>query len=139
MAEHAKEIFEVLVKIQIASVPTFAVAEDKRVCKPQMDSVTHNRLHRKDAKGRPVHDVSTLQKHFLSVIDAACDKLYKYLNSHTSTAKQACVLDQTRLSGLSTNIEDYPLIFPSTACPQIIDSGECIWSISVSMCLNLTC
>ena len=97
------------------------------VTSKKLRTVTHNRLHRKDAKGRPAHDVSTLQNHFLSVIEAACDKLYKYLKSHTSTAKQARVLDRTRLSVLSNNIEDYPLIFPSTACTQIVDSGE--WSV----------
>ena len=86
---------------------------------------TDKLLHKKTAAGANLENIGSAQTHFLEVMEAAMEKLKKYLFQHMDVAKQSRVLDPTQLGSLSHDIALYPHVFPTDVCTRIEQSGEC--------------
>ena len=56
------------------------------------------------------------QTQFLKVMEAAMEKVKKYLFHHMDVAKQSRVLDPTQLGSLSHDIALYPHVLPTYLC-----------------------
>ena len=81
-------------------------------------------LHRKTAARTNVYSIGNTPTQFLKVVQAAMEKLKKYLLKHMDVARQARVLDPTQIRSISHDISQYPHVIPSELCPRIEQSGE---------------
>ena len=85
---------------------------------------TDSLLHRKTVAGTNVYSIGSTQTQFLQVVQAAMEKLKKYLFKHMDVAKRARVLDPTQIGSMCQDISQYPHVIPSELCPSIEQSGE---------------
>ena len=76
-----------------------------------MRPATEGQLTLTNQNGHKVHYAVVWRGHFLDVLRAASDKMWKYVGKHMELARQACVSDPTQMMALSDNIAEFPLVF----------------------------
>ena len=150
VVEHAKEVFELLDRVQVSTSATLLHGNPQNRRKPQMHRVynrmfalhttlqelvtqktlrnlTNVRLHCKTLGGTNVHDVNHWTKQFLECLGAVHAKLWKYVSKHMDFAKEARIFDPRQLPNLPMDPAAYPLMLPNNVQAQVVDNGE--WAL----------